>query len=320
MGNRSEQRIVIAFPVTLRGTDPGGTAFIVSAQTLDISFSGAALQGVSAPITAGAKVELQCRDQSAWYRVQWVGRGANSGRVGLRCLEIGKYIWGVPPKEWERDTYDPANPPLPAPKPLTGRDVAPMSGWYGNERRQFARHECCIEAQVFLEGDASPIAGKVIDISLGGCYFQMLSPLPVSTSIRIALNTDGSESNNAPLNLNGKVRSSQAGQGMGVAFTGMSPDDFERLRKFAPPASGESRSGYAQSTAAPKILANPAAPPQPLASTYSDSRSYATANDDAIDLTSPETLDALVRLLLRKGIFTRAELAEELEKLKFTLS
>lgn len=317
MGRRSEQRIVIAFPVTIRGADANGTAFSATAQTVDISFSGAALQGVSASIATGAKVELQCRDQSAWYRVQWVGRGhaANGGRIGLRCLEIGKYIWGVPPKEWEADTYDPANPPPSAPRTATPQAVAPLSGWYGNERRQFARHDCCIEAQVFLESDPSPIAGKVIDISLGGCYFQMLSPLPVGANIRIALNA-----NDSPLKLNGKVRSSQAGQGMGVAFTGMGPDDFERLRKFAPPATGDSRGGYAQSSAAPKILANPAVSPQPAPATYADSRSYAAADDASIDLTSPDTLDALVRLLLRKGVFTRGELAEELEKLKFTLS
>jgi len=315
MGRRSEQRIVIAFPVTLRGTDAAGAAFTASAQTVDISFSGAALQGVAASIAAGAKVELQCRDQSAWYRVQWVGRGhgVNSGRVGLRCLEIGKYIWGVPPKEWEEDTYDPANPPRPSPSAVATRDVAPLSGWYGNERRQFARHDCAIEGQVFLENDPSPISGKVIDISLGGCYFQMLSPLPVGTSIRIALAAEKHS-----LNLTGKVRSSQAGQGMGVAFTGMGPGDFERLRKFAPPTSAESGGGP---PAAAKSQTNRAAPAHAASPpVYGDNRSYAAADEEKLDLSSPDTLDALVRLLLRKGIFTRGELAEELEKLKFTFS
>jgi hypothetical protein len=317
MGRRSEQRIVISFPVTVRGTDAGGTAFNATAQTIDISFSGAALKGVSASVTMGAKVELQHRDLSAWYRVQWVGRGhsAAGGRIGLRCLEIGKYIWGVPPKEWEEDTYDPANPPPASPSvALPAQGVAARVGWDGGERRQFARHDCCIEGQVFLERDPSPISVKAIDISLGGCYFEMLSPLPVGTAIRIALNAG-----DAPLNLNGKVRSSQSGQGMGVAFTGMGPDDFERLRKFAPPASGESRGGYTQSAAVPKSYANRAAPPEAPA-LYADNRSYAAADDETLDLSSPaEALDALVQLLLRKNVFTRGELAEELEKMKFTL-
>jgi hypothetical protein len=318
MGRRSEQRIVIAFPVTVRGTDARGTAFTAAAQTIDISFSGAALQVANgAPVAMGAKVELQCRDQRAWYRVQWVGRGhgANSGRVGLRCLELGKYIWGVPPKEWEEDTYDPANPPPASQNPVAAPGTARMGGWNGNERRQFARHDCCIEGQVFLERDPSPISAKAIDISLGGCYFEMLSPLPVGTSIRIALNAG-----DTPLNLIGKVRSSQSGQGMGVAFTGMGAGDFERLRKFAPPASGESRGGYAPPVAAPKSYTHRAASQPAAPATYADNRSYASADDDSLDLSSPaEALDALVQLLLRKNVFTRSELAEELEKMKFTL-
>jgi hypothetical protein len=316
MGRRSEQRIVITFPVTVRGTDVSGTAFSITAQTIDISFSGAALKGMSAELASGSKVELRCADQSAWYRVQWAGRGATAGQIGLRCLEIGKYIWGVPPKEWEEDTYDPANPPRPSLSAAAARDVAPLSGWYGNERRQFARHDCAIEAQVFLEGNSSPISGKVIDISLGGCYFQMFSPLPVGTNIRIALNPGASPQNDPPLNLTGKVRSSRSGQGMGVAFTGMGPGDFERLRKFAPPASDETSRVAAKPAKSP---ANRAEPQQIVSNaTCSDNRSYAAADVESLDLSSPETLDALVRLLLRKGIFTRGELAEELEKLKFT--
>ena len=323
MGRRSEQRIVISFPVTVRGTDAGGTAFSATAQTIDISFSGAALKGVSASIAAGAKVELQHRDQSAWYRVQWVGRGhgATGGRLGLRCLEIGKYIWGVPPKEWEKDAYDPANPPPRSPKiPAVAPGVPAAGEPNRGERRQFARHDCCIEGQVFLERDPSPIAAKAIDISLGGCYFEMLSPLPVGTSIRIALNAGDSRLTNDPLKLNGKVRSSQSGQGMGVAFTGMGPGDFERLRKFAPPASGESQSGYAQSAGSPKNQANRSAAQPAAPAAYSDSRSYGAADDEVLDLSSPaEALNALVQLLLRKNVFTRSELAEELEKMKFTL-
>jgi hypothetical protein len=48
--------------------------------------------------------------------------------------------------------------------------------------------------------------------------------------------------------------------------------------------------------------------------------SYAAAESDTLDLSpTAETLEALVRLLLRKGIFTQGELAEELEKAKIEL-
>ena len=315
MGRRSEPRIAISFPVTVRGTDAHGSAFAINANTVDISFSGVMIQGLDHLATPGAKMEVQCRDQSAWYRVQWVGHplSVRAKCIGLRCLETGKYIWGVQPKEWEADTYDPSSPTTVPAAPLAA--AANSGAWTGEDRRQFARHVCCIQAQIYLDRDSSETSAKITDISLGGCYLEMLSPLPVGTTVRIALNAA-----EATLNLTAKVRSSQSGFGMGVSFTGMAALDFERLRKFAPPTMDDAPQNSAPATAASKVPASHPSPerakPSPAAA-----RSYGIADDEPLDLSSPaEALDALVRLLLRKQIFTRGELAEELEKMKFTLS
>jgi PilZ domain len=307
MGRRSEQRIAISFPVTVRGTDRRGTAFAVTTRTTDISFSGAALKGLSGVVAAGAKAEIECHDQKAWYRVQWVtqGQSSSAGGVGLRCLEIGKYIWGLPPKEWEADTWDPANRNHSAPLPDTA--ISTYAGppeWSSADRRQFARHVCRIKAEVYVENDSVEMPGQITDISLGGCYLQMLSPLPVGMTIRVGLNPG-----DTTLNLTGKVHSSQTGFGMGVSFTGMSPGDFENLRKFAPPASDGPVIAPAKTPPNRPAEARPVAPPV-------NARSYG-AGDDALDWTpTREALEALVRLLLRKEIVTQGELAEELEKLK----
>ncbi len=261
----------------------------------------------------GAKVEVECRDKKAWYRVQWAsaGQNASAGRVGLRCLEIGKYIWGVPPKEWEADTYDPANlnhtaPPPDAPSSL----YADPAKWAGQDRRQFARHVCRLEVQVWVEDDSVEMGGKVTDISLGGCYVEMLSPLPVGTTIRVTLNPGGTT-----LNLTGKVRSSQTGFGMGVSFTGMGPEDFETLRKFAPPTAEGPAVAAVKTPPNRPAEARPVFPPRENAP-RANAHSYA-AGGDTLDLTpTAEALEALVRLLLRKEIFTRGELTEELEKFK----
>jgi len=94
------------------------------------------------------------------------------------------------------------------------------------------------------------LPGTVTDISLGGCYVEMLAPLPCDTEIELLLNTgDGT------LRVSGSVRSSQMGMGMRVAFTGMSPVDFERLRDFAPPVTSP------QQTV--KTPPRPSAPPRP---------------------------------------------------------
>jgi PilZ domain len=301
MGRRGEPRIAVTFPVVVRGADSRGTPFVLTAETRDISCSGACLKGLSGIVVSGRKVEVECGDQRAWFRIQWAGAAGSSkaGQAGLRCLEPGKYIWGVPPKEWQPDSFDPLRPETVSgqPPPPT---MSPSSGggpWSGRERRQFVRHACRMAAQIVLQNGSLRMTATVTDISLGGCYVEMLSPLPVDTFVDIAISPG-----DTTLQLSGRVRSSQTNFGMGVSFTGMRPQDFEVLRKLAPPTV----EGLEPQKQAP-------APPAPV----QKSRPPAAAEFDSVDLpTTPEALAAVVRVLIRKGALTRAEVLEELEKLK----
>ncbi|HXX44327.1 MAG TPA: PilZ domain-containing protein [Candidatus Acidoferrales bacterium] len=275
MGRRSEQRIAVSLPVTVRGVDANGNPFEVRTETHDISFSGASLEGLQDVVTPGAKIELESHGRKAWYRVRWVGRddSTRSGRIGIHSLEHGRYIWGVAPKGWEPDTYQ---PPVPAEKEASFSTVsAAFSSWSGPERRQFARHPCRIDARVKVDDGSVSLPGKIEDISLGGCYVEMLAPLPAETIVRISFKLDSEE-----LEPRGRVCSSQIGAGMGIEFTSLKPDEFEALRKFAPPM----------------VPPNNPAPHLPA--------------------TSSEALDAIVRLLIHKGVFTSRELTDELEKVK----
>ena len=275
MGRRSEQRIAISLPVTVRGLDARGNPFTVDTATHDISFAGASLEGLKDLVAPGAKIEVESNGRRAWYRIRWVGEdgGSRAGRIGIRCLEHGRYIWGLAPKGWEPDTYEPSA--VAEAEASLASVTAAFSAWTGPERRQFARHPCRIESRLSVEGSSAGLTGKITDISLGGCYVETLSPLPSETSVRLSFELDG-----AVLEPTGKVCSTQIGMGMGIAFTSMTPAEFEALRKFAPPM----------------------APP-------ADSASHFAA-------TSSEALDAVVRLLLRKGVLKSSELSEELEKVK----
>jgi len=156
------------------------------------------------------------------------------------------------------------------------------------------------------------MAGKITDISLGGCYVEMLSPLPVGTLIKVAFSTG-----EKTLRISAKVCSSQTGLGMGVAFTGMGPEDFEKLRRIAPPTA--EAAPVAKAAPSQPVPQRAAVPPR-AAEPRVTARSYASAGDDALDLSPTEdALAALVRLLIRKQIFTVGEMAEELEKLKITI-
>ena len=316
MGRRSEQRIAISFPVIVRGSDSHGSPFVVAMETHDISFSGASLKDLNGIAVSGMKIEIESQDKKAWYRVQWVGTSGTSkaGRIGVRCLEPGKYIWSVPPKEREPDLYDPSKPQPSASQSAGGSSTyaAPPS-FGGQDRRQFARHACRTETQVMTGDNSIGQPGKITDISLGGCYVEMLSPLPVDSNIQLSLDTG-----DAILQVSAKVCSSQSGFGMGVSFSGMCPEDFERLRKFAPPtlAYAETLNGNV-----PQLVNSPPARPDRPRGRVSvlrtNSHSYTEPEIDSLDLpATQEALEAVVRLLLHKGLFTRAELAEELGKLK----
>jgi hypothetical protein len=310
MGRRSEQRIAISFPVVVRGSDSRGNQFTVATQTFDISATGASVKGLNSVTEPGGKVRIEFGDQSALYGVEWVGKPGSpeAGRIGLRCLEVGKYIWSVPPKEAEPDMYDPLKP-----QPVAKR-MAASAGAYGSapsfggaERRKFARHTCRIETEVVAEGSSSGVFGTVADLSLGGCYVEMLSPLPVDSLIRLSLNPGTST-----LRLSGRVCSSQMGFGMGVSFTEMGPEDFEILRRFAPPAA-ESEGPAKVSSIRPTRMLERTPRQKPTSVT---ARSYTETESDLSVSSTADALDALVRVLLQKEIFTQGELAEEFDKAK----
>ncbi len=310
MGRRSEQRVAISFSVSVRGIDPHGNPFSIRGETRDISCTGACLKGLTGLVESGNKIEIQCEDQGAMYRVQWVGEhdGPYAGWVGVRCLEPGRYIWGVPPKEWEPDTYDPENPVSMTTPPVEVPPVRVSSpSWSGPDRRQFVRHPCRIDALVMIDNGAYRLQGRITDISLGGCYVEMMSPLPVDTMVDLSFKLG-----DTPLYLSGRVRSSQPNMGMGLSFTGMKPADFEKLRRLAPPTSAEPVPARASAPVPAPV--QHASRPSPLPS---PARQYSAPGYDAVDLpATAEAFQAVVRVLLHRGLLTRAELMEELEKLK----
>ena len=130
----------------------------------------------------------------------------------------------------------------------------------------------------------------------------MIGPLPVDTVVGLDL-----KSGATTLHLFGTIRSSQPGFGMGVEFSKMSAAEFEKLQSFVPepPATDEAvqppapeHSGTSNGAASP-----PRGPSSP-------------APAELQPATTAETLDAVMRLLFRKGLVTPAEIVEEIELLK----
>jgi hypothetical protein len=290
MGRRCEPRTAISFPILVRGFDSHGTPFAIATETCDVSHAGASIKGLENLVQPGNKIEIEYKDQKAWCRVQWIGKNGSSkaGRVGVRCLER-KYMWDVPAATWDKDPYNEV--------PATSSNAL---GWDGKERRLFGRRPCRIEAQVSIPGSLVRLDGKVTDVSLGGCYVEMLAPLPIDTSVELVLTTG-----DIVLRASGKVRSSQAGLGMGIAFTIFGPGEFEKLRRLAPPSTAPGVSKPTEKPSSPSKV-----PPS--------ESNFAPALPSALHRlpTTAQVLEAVIRILLRKNLFSREDLAMELETLQ----
>jgi hypothetical protein len=147
----------------------------------------------------------------------------------------------------------------------------------------------------------------------------MLSPFPVGTPIEIDFPLY--ESNTHAY---ATVRSSQSGMGMALQFTEMTPNSFDKLRRFAPPAPGIAEPSFVkfQPPASEQShhgngAAGLAAPPAHQPTNPAPGRNGSAALDST-QLPPPtvaEALEAVVRVLFRKNLITRAEISDELAKL-----
>jgi hypothetical protein len=327
MGRRNEVRVSKRAPVLVHGTDPSGSPFAIPAQVLDISGRGASLTGLNGVGLPGTMVELEFQGRRARYRIQWVGKEGSkrANQVGLRCLEPGSFIWGVQLPDRTEDTFD-----LPQVEDAKAQAVGPRPGngtaAKGKECRGFLRHTCRIEALVAIEGTGMSSSAIVSDVSLGGCYLETLSPFPMNTLIELTMHPS-----NTALRVHGQVRTRQDGMGMGISFSGLTPEDIEKLRKLALPEGTAPKPTIAAPPPQPAVAVFPRQPaatssPAPVPDLASEfelqqdlTHSACAGAHQSVVAGQPSTADALeaiVRALFRKGILSRSEVAEELRKLQ----
>lgn len=95
-GFRREDRIAGCKPVTVFGKDALGHSFSQNTFTVEMSATGARLQGLP-PLTLGSVVLLECGQGRARYRIVWIGKPGSSqeGQVGLQCIDPDKTIFGL---------------------------------------------------------------------------------------------------------------------------------------------------------------------------------------------------------------------------------
>jgi hypothetical protein len=95
------------------------------------------------------------------------------------------------------------------------------------ERRQYPRYPFIASAQLVGEESEIRVAGSISELSLGGCYVDMVDPFPTGAAVKIHI-THGT----AAFHAAGFVVYSHPGTGMGVAFRRLDPESRAVLEEW----------------------------------------------------------------------------------------
>ncbi len=243
MGRRRYQRLRVAERVKVSGLDAQGNPFVQTVTTVDISPHGLCVRGLGCLRGPGSIVQVEFKGKRARYRVAWVG-AANTPQqdyIGLQDLEGGKFLFPehLPAEVCQElmlanDPYvvkaeaPPATAPVPEQKPDRREAERRLV-----ERRRWPRYPCAGTARVWQDDSEMPVNARVNELSLGGCYIEIMSPFRVGTNIRLELSV-----NNKLVRLAGVVRTMQAAFGMGVEFTAIVDPEQRRLQQIISELSG----------------------------------------------------------------------------------
>ena len=103
-------------------------------------------------------------------------------------------------------------------------------------RREHPRVKVRVTVELRREGNEVPIGGATSDISLGGCYIEMMFTLAKDTKLDITITIDGT------LLALGTVVTCDPNVGNGIKFTKMLPEDQEELCRYLEAAQEASES------------------------------------------------------------------------------
>lgn len=95
------------------------------------------------------------------------------------------------------------------------------------ERRSVPRYGLIAQAEIVEPASGTSIAGRVSEISLKGCYVDLLNTLPVQTLVEVRVTRDQGK-----FTSRGRVIYAQEGMGMGIAFADMAPDQLRILQAW----------------------------------------------------------------------------------------
>lgn len=230
MGTRKTPRLEKHMRVRIFGLDSSGKPFSTTAETLDVSPTGARLAGVYQFEAPGETIGLEVKGKKGRFLVVWVGkRGTRAeGQIGIRSIESVAIVWELSINEAPAPPPGATNIPTVA-KPPGLRPPAPANAGARPYDRRTAKR-LAVKAGVKVTPLTPKLDGRntgwgiCTDLSRSGCYIETVYPLPEGTRIEVALRLEGKE-----VHATAVVRGSKPNWGMGVQFLKMSDADRDFL-------------------------------------------------------------------------------------------
>jgi PilZ domain-containing protein len=103
----------------------------------------------------------------------------------------------------------------------------------GKERRAEPRYPIAAMAEATEIKSNTRLTGRISDIGIGGCYFEVMSPFALGAELYVRITR-----NEKSLTANAKVLYSTGGVGMGLIFTNVAPEQRQILQGWVDELSG----------------------------------------------------------------------------------
>jgi hypothetical protein len=203
---RPEPRIPADLPVRVWGMSSNGRAFSQSARAQNISSEGALLSAIDYDLTVGDVIGVQYKEKKARFKVIWVINAGSEQKV-----QAGVQVLSDQEAPWKYEL------------PVAGKDVAPAE----SNRRRFTRHKIPIPMEIRDETAGAPMRVQVTDVSGNGCYVETILPLQKATNLRVEFWIDEKKVAGSAV-----VRTCDPGVGMGLEFTGLTPETKQRVQEY----------------------------------------------------------------------------------------
>lgn len=268
MDKLRDLRVNLQLDVKVWGLDASGNPFRHVARTVEIGALGARISGISG-VQENDVIGVQHGNEKARFRVVWTGAPGSEqqGLVGVECVEPGKCIWTAALESAQSTTSAAGQQGLPG-------SATAEHAWPAGDRRRYPRYPC--SGTITLREETGTPAGamRLVDLSLGGCYGESLSPLPVGAAVALTLNAG-----EVGISAKAVVRTRHVAMGNGFAFTEIGPDEWKKLAQLV------------QQLGSGNVVSNAASHPEMI-----------------------DGLEALITILQRKGVLSRNEVVIELER------